>query len=116
MDAVKPNNELSYTRGYSVTSSPRHHAFHHAVRERDQGCAITQGPFIGRWTGHDAAHIVPLAFKDLWVACSFNNQITRHTSGENQPMNSVQNGLFMRQDIHSFLMHMIFRYFLKYEL
>jgi hypothetical protein len=51
------------------------------------------------WWGMDAAHIFPLALEGIWKAQNYSRWISipAVTGG---PINSVQNGLLLRSDIH----------------
>lgn len=51
------------------------------------------------WSGFQAAHIFPLAYLHHWNANNFGSLISiESTDGE--PINSVQNGMLLRADIH----------------
>ena len=51
------------------------------------------------WVGFEAAHIVPLAFQGYWNTNNSSRWVTIPTTG-GEPMNSVQNGLLLRSDLH----------------
>jgi len=51
----------------------------------------------GNWQGFEAAHIVPLAFQAHWDKHDFSPWITIQKA---DPINSVQNGLLLRADVH----------------
>src|SRR2546423_13635425 len=53
----------------------------------------------GRWVGFEAAHIFPLAYQGHWDQNHFSRWITL-PSATGGPINSVQNGLLLRSDIH----------------
>jgi HNH endonuclease len=89
----------------SVQSGIRTQSFRNAVRSRDGKCVVTgrEAPDAANdnWDGLEAAHIVPLAHQDHWNNQGFSNLITippaSATAGN---INSVQNGLLLRNDIH----------------
>jgi hypothetical protein len=55
----------------------------------------------GFWTGFEAAHIFPLAYEQYWNDYAYSRWITvPATSGGS--INSVQNGMLLRDDIHTF--------------
>ena len=64
-----------------------------AVRGRDGQCR-RQNPL---WIGLEAAHIFPLAYGSYWDENKFGRWMTDSSSGS---INSVQNGLLLRSDIH----------------
>jgi hypothetical protein len=83
----------------------RTQSFREAVRARDLQCVITgQRPpraASGRWGGLEAAHIFPLAYDDQWNQSNYSNLITIPPASETAGnINSVQNGLLLRNDIH----------------
>ncbi len=67
-----------------------------AVRERDGECVIT-GFKEEDWIGLEAAHIFPLAHGTYWIYNDFGRWITDDTGGS---INSVQNGILLRSDVH----------------
>jgi len=79
------------------------HAFRHAIRLRDRRCVITGRVALGaqddNWIGFEAAHIFPLAYEEHWR----NNKFARWISIPpivGGTINSVQNGILLRSDIH----------------
>jgi hypothetical protein len=54
---------------------------------------------LDNWTGFEAAHIFPLAYESHWTQYDFNRWITI-PSPKGGPINSVQNGLLLKSDIH----------------
>jgi hypothetical protein len=56
---------------------------------------------FGIWAGFQAAHIFPLGLQSQWQAQGWSQQITilppKRSYGS---INSVQNGLLLRSDIH----------------
>lgn len=72
--------------------------FQQAVRERDGKCVITRSRACAiNWTGLEAAHVFPLAYREHWISRDYDRWITvPSTDG----INSVQNGLILRADIH----------------
>jgi hypothetical protein len=94
--------ERGLTRAHSGISSkatPRLKAFSDAVRKRDMGCAIS-GLSVSDddWEGLEAAHIWPIAYAGDWNAQQLDKHITIPAEGSN--INSVQNGILLRTDIH----------------
>lgn len=77
--------------------------FRDAVRARDGRCVVSgqvaKGAQYGRWWGFEAAHIFPLGYEEHWIRNSYSRWITIQpaTGG---PINSVQNGLLLRADVH----------------
>jgi len=90
-------------RTISVASETRVAEFRKAVRQRDKMCVITGQPALGAeydmWTGFESAHIFPLAYEGHWNQHNYGRWITIQpdTGGS---INSVQNGLLLRSDIH----------------
>jgi hypothetical protein len=89
-----------------MNSGTRIIAFHDAVRERDRRCVITGEPALraqyGLWDGFQAAHIFPLAHEEHWVSNGFGRWITIPPAKESAGLiNSVQNGLLLRGDVHA---------------
>jgi hypothetical protein len=79
------------------------HGFREAVRLRDRRCIITGKVALGAqydfWEGFEAAHIFPLAYEQHWRNNNFSRWITiRPAIGGD--INSVQNGILLRGDIH----------------
>ena len=75
------------------------------VRERDGRCVVTKEENLakefGRWLGFEAAHIFPLAYEHQWHTQGWSQQITILPSRRSYgTINSVQNGLLLRNDIH----------------
>lgn len=76
-------------------------SFRDSVRLRDGGCVITGEEALdaqyGGWRGFEAAHIFPLAYQSHWEDQHFSRWITVQAE---HPINSVQNGLLLRADVH----------------
>jgi hypothetical protein len=74
-----------------------------AVRLRDRRCVITGEEVVNahldNWLGFEAAHIFPLAYERHWTDYNYGRWISiiPDTGG---CINSVQNGLLLRSDIH----------------
>lgn len=97
------NNEAWLTRTISMASGTRTKSFRDAVHARDSGCAITGeialDAQVEDWTGFDCAYIFPLAYAQHWTEHNYNRWITvPPIAGES--INSVQNGMLLRSDIH----------------
>ena len=92
------------TRTISVGSGTRNEAFRNAVRARDGRCVITGEiaveAFRNMWSGFQAAHVFPLAHEDHWIDHGFSCWITIPSVSGNS-INSIQNGMLLRNDIHS---------------
>ena len=89
----------------SQQTTNRTQSFCDAVRSRDGQCVITgqQAPDAanGRWDGLQAAHIFPLAYEGHWNQSNYPGLITIPPASEAAGnINSVQNGLLLRNDIH----------------
>ena len=96
-----------FTRALSSSAAARLDSFRQAVRMRDQGCVITKmpcirGPQNGNWTPFQTAHVVPIAYANEWRNRDFARLITipPPPPHHNDTINSVQNGLLMRSDLH----------------
>ena len=86
----------------STTTGTRIKDFRDAVRDRDRRCLITGEEAEdnqGNWTGYDAAHIFPLAHEGYWQEHNFQRWITIPPV-KGGSINSVQNGLLLRSDLH----------------
>ena len=111
---VTVNDEPWLVRTTSMASGTRIAAFCDAVRERDRRCVVTGKPALrakhGIWWGFEAAHIFPLAFEGHWAEEDFGRWIAvQPATGSAGPINSVQNGMPLRRDIHTLSMAMIYR-------
>lgn len=75
-------------------------AFCDAIRLRDHRCIISGREAVnGFWTSFEAAHIFPLAHEGHWIQQDFGRWITKPPINGGS-INSVQNGLLLRRDIH----------------
>ncbi|OGM49238.1 hypothetical protein ABOM_004136 [Aspergillus bombycis] len=95
-----------YPRTLSISPSTREEAFRDQVRARDGRCVITgqvnRQAHVGIWTRYQAAHIFPLSLDGIFQSHGFANIITHnYPSGINSP----QNGLLLRSDIHDLWDH-----------
>ncbi|KAL2002857.1 hypothetical protein VTN02DRAFT_5694 [Thermoascus thermophilus] len=101
-EQVEASDEQYHPRTLSLSTSPREDAFRDQIRTRDRRCVITgrinHDADVGFWTGFEAAHIFPLALDHLFSSQGFAQLITH-----NYPpgVNSPQNGILLRADIHS---------------
>lgn len=100
------NNEPCLTRTLSITSGTRNLNFRQAVRQRDQECVVSRlnNERYG-WIGFEAAHVFPLAYRGYWDEHNFGRWIT---TGTDDTINSVQNGILLRSDIHTFFNNYLF--------
>ena len=90
----------------SFQTGTRVDKFKDNVRERDGRCVVTKeenrGKEFGLWTSFEAAHIFPLAYEHQWKTQGWSQQITILPSRKSYgTINSVQNGILLRDDIHS---------------
>jgi hypothetical protein len=72
---------------------------------RDRRCVITgeENDDDDSWWGFEAAHIFPLAYEQHWHEHNYSRWISTPLNGEEikgGKINSVQNGLLLRSDIH----------------
>lgn len=101
--SIDVNNEPWLVRTISLQSGTRVAAFRVAVRERDQRCVITGESAVnarGSWAGFEAAHIFSLAYEGHWNQHNCDVWITI-PSARGGSINSVQNGMLLRADIHA---------------
>ncbi|KAH8154384.1 uncharacterized protein LAJ45_00911 [Morchella importuna] len=101
--SISINDETCLTRTISLGTGTRVASFRNAVRDRDRRCVITGEDAVnadlGSWRGFEAAHIFPLAYLHHWNANNLGSLISiESTDGEF--INSVQNGMLLRSDIH----------------
>lgn len=87
------------TRTISLESGTRHESFCNAVRARDDRCIITGQEVLDDWIGFEAAHVFPLAYESHWNEQNYSRWISVPPS-TGGTINSVQNGLLLRTDIH----------------
>lgn len=96
--------EIAVTRTESLSAGTRVQAFKNEVRERDRRCVMTktENPRarFGIWNGFQAAHIFPLAYERYWIDHDFGRWISIPPS-QGGSINSVQNGLLLRADVHT---------------
>ncbi|EGD92176.1 hypothetical protein H112_00250 [Trichophyton rubrum D6] len=96
---VTPSDEQYYRRTLSLSDTGRDETFRHDVRQRDGRCVITgrvnHNAGVGLWRGFEAAHVFPLALSMIFSSCAFSNGIT-----DSRGINSPNNGLLLRSDIH----------------
>ena len=87
-----------------MTTGTRHRAFRDRVRLRDRRCVITKKEVVtarhGFWGGFEATHIFPIAYQATWDKQNFSRWINIPAANDQHPINSVQNGLLLRSDIH----------------
>ncbi|OCK73002.1 hypothetical protein K432DRAFT_314066 [Lepidopterella palustris CBS 459.81] len=98
------NNEQWLLRMMSRQTGTRIQSFGNAVRSRDRRCVISgkEVPVIGGelyYKGFQAAHIFPLAYQGHWIENNYSRWITIAPANGGS-INSVQNGLLLRSDIH----------------
>jgi hypothetical protein len=105
VDPIHINNETLLTRAISLQTGTRVQAFCDAIRLRDRRCVITGEEYLDddEWWGFEAAHIFPLAYEQHWREYNYGRWISTPPNGEEikgGKINSVQNGLLLRGDIH----------------
>ncbi|KAF2187860.1 hypothetical protein K469DRAFT_704822 [Zopfia rhizophila CBS 207.26] len=99
-------NEPWLVRTISRATGTRVAAFCEAVRSRDRQCLISGAEVVTAdgfdfWDGLEAAHIFPLAYEGHWIDNDFGRWITVQPA-RGGSINSVQNGLLLRSDVHQF--------------
>lgn len=101
VDPIHINNETPLLRTISLQSGTRVQAFTDAVRSRDRRCVITGEEYLDDddWVGFEAAHIFPLAYEQYWTDHNYGRWISS-IPDRGVTINSVQNGLLFRSDIH----------------
>jgi hypothetical protein len=79
-------------------------SFRTDVRARDGKCFISGLPAnlaqIGAWWGFDVAHVFPLAYEGHWNLNNYGRWITIPPREGDSIINSVQNGILLRSDLH----------------
>ena len=98
------NNEPWVARLISHDISGREDAFRDGVRARDRKCVVSgivnnRAPYL--WTAFEAAHVFPLGSESIWIEFNYGRWITNMdgVTGVSR-INSIQNGLLMRADLH----------------
>jgi len=95
-----------------LNSRTRMTAFRDAVRGRDRRWVIT-GQRAHRadyyiWRDFEVAHFFPLAYEGHWMEHNYDRWITIPPATESAgSINSVQNGMLLREDIHTLLTAMM---------
>ncbi|KAF8538808.1 HNH endonuclease-domain-containing protein [Trichophaea hybrida] len=101
--SITVNNEPWLVRTISAANGSPVTVFRDAVRERDRRCVITGERALnadhGVWFGFEAAHVFPLAYEGHWKEHNYGCWITI-PSASGGSINSVQNGMLLRADIH----------------
>jgi hypothetical protein len=101
--SITLNNEPWLVRALSPDTGTRIAAVRDAVREREGRCVKTGKVALraefGHWRGFEAAHVFPLAHRQHWEAYNYDRCITI-PAATGPPINSVQNRLLFRSDIH----------------
>jgi len=102
-------NEVPLLRTISLQSGTRVAAFRDEVRARDGRCILSgHRPAPGRWIGLEAAHIFPLAYEGYWNDRNYDRWITIPPANDSHGLiNSVQNGILLKSDMHHFLIPII---------
>ncbi|KAF8418983.1 HNH endonuclease-domain-containing protein, partial [Tirmania nivea] len=103
---INVNDEPWVQRLISFNVSGREDAFKIGIRARDGRCVISgvvnRAAYRGEWTRFEAAHIFPLEKENLWVERgSADGLRTWMIQTECRKINSLQNGMLIRRDIHN---------------
>ncbi|KIH92775.1 hypothetical protein SPBR_09128 [Sporothrix brasiliensis 5110] len=102
-DDVKVSEEVVLPRALSQSSGTRVRGFRDAVRARDGRCVITKRPNVysefDEWTRFEVAHLFPVAYEQQWITDNYSRYISQVPS-TGGTINSVQNGLLLRTDLH----------------
>jgi hypothetical protein len=95
------SNELLLSRALSLETGTRVQAFRDAVRLRDRRCVITGEEYLDddNWRGFESTHIFPLAYEQYWTDHNYSRWISI-IPDRGAAINSVQNGLLLRSDLH----------------
>ncbi|KDQ18486.1 hypothetical protein BOTBODRAFT_28856 [Botryobasidium botryosum FD-172 SS1] len=87
-----------FERALTPMATPRASSFITPLRSRDGKCVITgRSPHAEDWASIKACHIVPLMQPDLFEE-KFAPLLANDTLPEDQPLNSVQNGLILASE------------------
>ena len=102
---IQITDEAVLTRASSHHITGRDDRFRREVRARDGGCVVTHimnpdGEY-DRWDGFEAAHIFPLAYESHFTSQGLSRWITNKRGDSDTGINSCQNGLLLREDIHT---------------
>jgi hypothetical protein len=121
---IQVNNEPWIQRIISYNVSGREGAFRDGIRSRDGKCVISgmvKRSKSDNWTMFEAAHVFPLEKEGLWTQCNHGRWITGIDEEKERlriqynygrwitdiddsvgisKINSLQNGLLFRADIH----------------
>ncbi|GJJ07143.1 hypothetical protein Clacol_001343 [Clathrus columnatus] len=92
------------TLSLDISGSPRKIEFRERIRARDSRCCVTRKLVKNeRFHAFRASHIFPIAHKDVWDTLRLYQYIEddfpQKEQGPNS-INSIQNGLLLRSDIH----------------
>lgn len=108
---MKASDEIVYTRLMSIQTGSGVGSFTHQVRERDGRCIVSKDvnalAVCDMWCGFEAAHIFPLAHLQQWQANNYGRWIDL-APPKGGSINSVQNGILLKADIHQLFDSYIF--------
>ncbi|KAG0137538.1 hypothetical protein HOY82DRAFT_547725 [Tuber indicum] len=81
-------------------------SFRDSARDRDQRCVITGRPAVfdgvAYWEAFEAAHVFPLAYKEVWKKGDFELWINASAhSALHGTINSLQNGILLTREMHA---------------
>jgi hypothetical protein len=100
---LQVTDETPLTRTISHSTGSRVRTFTDTVRRRDRRCVVSGtkalGAHVDEWTGFEAAHIFPIAYEGYWTTQNYARWITILPE-RGGAINSIQNGLLLRSDIH----------------
>lgn len=106
LGTIQISDEPWFARIISHAVSGREDAFCNGIRARDGKCVISGKindlASWGWWTAFEAAHVFPLQYESLWIQNNYGRWITNMdgVTGSSK-INSIQNGLLMRRDVHN---------------
>ncbi|OBT73807.1 hypothetical protein VF21_08001 [Pseudogymnoascus sp. 05NY08] len=97
------NDESPLLRTISHGIGTRTKVFCNEVRQRDRRCVVTGQEAVGayrdHWRGFEASHVFPIAYEAYWETNNFSRWVSILPE-RGGTINSVQNGLLLRSDIH----------------
>ncbi|ODA84327.1 hypothetical protein RJ55_02847 [Drechmeria coniospora] len=100
---VQLSDEIVYVRLMSVCTGSGVGSFTRQVRERDGGCVVSKVAntlaMADLWKGFEAAHIFPIEYHNQWQENNFGRWIDVPPA-RGGSINSVQNGILLRADLH----------------
>ena len=103
---ISLSDEPWIARVMSFSVSGREDTFRIGVRARDRKCVVTgtTNPLehLDWWPAFHAAHVFPLEHESHWLEYGYGRWITNMDDAPGRSkINSVQNGLLMKEDVHT---------------